>query len=187
MCDTFLRIDAQFCITFVTTTFAFRKKWALIKWQIGDKSTEVANFCFKSLKRVSTRSLSYWNPLSPFVTTTNTCSGEFNNLVGWNELQPTMKFMLDIIWILLLPIFSIKWTTYQNKIANISLYAQVRNHGVMKGMVFFFVCQIPNGDFFIFVINKDIDLYPLCFSGHFIWVVIEAKSLERFVQLNHVD
>jgi hypothetical protein len=74
-----------------------------------------------------------------------------------------MNFIVDIIWILFLPIFSIKWTTYQDKIANISLYAQVRNHGVVKGMVFLLAYQIPNGDFFIFIVNKDIDLYPVCY------------------------
>ncbi len=71
-----------------------------------------------------------------------------------------------------------KWITYQNKITNISLYAQVRNHGVMKGLILFLACQIPNGDFLIFIINKDIDFYPSCLFGHFIWVIIEANPLK---------
>jgi len=82
-----------------------------------------------------------------------------------------MNFIVDIIWIFFLPSFSMKWTTYQDKITNISLYAQVRNHGVMKGLVFFLACQILNGDFLIFIINKDIDLYPLCF------LAISSRSL----------
>jgi hypothetical protein len=72
-----------------------------------------------------------------------------------------MNFIVDIIWILFLFSFFLKHTTYQDKITNISLYVQVRNHGVMKGLVLFLACQISNVDFLIFIINKAIDFYPL--------------------------
>jgi hypothetical protein len=67
------------------------------------------------------------------------------------------------------------------------MYAQVQNHGVVKGLVLFLAYQIPNEFFFIFIINKGIDFYPSCSFDHYIWVIIEAKSFEMFVQLNHLD
>ncbi len=73
--------------------FCFWRKNALIKWQIDNKSTKAANFCFKCFKWVSTRGFSFWNPLSPFVKTTNTCNVKFNDLLVLDEMNCNQQWI----------------------------------------------------------------------------------------------
>jgi hypothetical protein len=111
------------------------------------------------------------------------CKVEWPFCVWWNKFQPIKKFILKFLWSFQPPWLILKKrVTNQKKVTHIPLSAQIWEHHIMESVVLLLACKIPYGNFHVKVIHKNLDIYPLCSFGPFIWII--ETTFERFSQFN---